>query len=733
MKKLYSPPVLDQYKLVQKAFGARSDRNQRASGRKMSAEITVNQMITSLPGNADGFMRAVLGGRTATNMVVNGNFASGTTGWEGNAASISAGDNILTVTANGTQVYGISRNLGGLTLVGHKIYFRQKMRITSTVCDGLRMRVDGVDVATQGTPVQNTWYALSAVATIITSSRQEARQYYADAATANGKVMEVKEVLAIDLTAMFGAGNEPSTAQCNLMFANWFDGTKSVQAQRVKSVGKNIWGGQKAAADIVRIANNQYTFLTTDEGRDVVKMAIGSTSFPTILKNCFIPNQRYTFSMQMKNSRNEAWCAGFRIYYTDGSIGSVNVFYTLTGYNQVTVTSDEGKSVEKLTLASTNSTSYPVYIDINSIQVEASSVVTSYEPYTESIAYTPGPLRSLPNGVKDEVDIRSGLFIRKMSNVEIINGSMISATVMDKVGAKLIKVPLGEIGVYATSVYAVKDNKIIVTTLAGDGSSDYDNAEKCRLGGVPYNEFWISILDIESGWGESITPSLTQLRTFFNLHPVTFFYQLATPVISKYKDLGQLDALPYGSIITEPVIRGVKLPTFDTGKIAVTTTDAPVSSIESVYRIDTDADGQQVKMDVTSSFTVDADKLGITYVGADHTKPYEYVCTMNPEYSIIPQLTYSYPEATIQDWAIANHNYVGAAADWVLTSVEAQCGILVCTNAGSAANIVVPNIPGRVYMVKNASGQTLTVKSAGDTSGTTILTGNSVLVINGGV
>lgn len=55
---------------------------------------------------------------------------------------------------------------------------------------------------------------------------------YADAATANGKVANVQYQLLIDLTALFGAGNEPTVAQMDALMAqfpnSWFDGTKNI-------------------------------------------------------------------------------------------------------------------------------------------------------------------------------------------------------------------------------------------------------------------------------------------------------------------------------------------------------------------------------------------------------------------------------------------------------------------------------------------------------------------------
>ena len=54
------------------------------------------------------------------------------------------------------------------------------------------------------------------------------RHRYVDAATANGKVMEVQKVLSINLTATFGAGNEPSLGERNLLFNNYFEGEGNV-------------------------------------------------------------------------------------------------------------------------------------------------------------------------------------------------------------------------------------------------------------------------------------------------------------------------------------------------------------------------------------------------------------------------------------------------------------------------------------------------------------------------
>lgn len=62
----------------------------------------------------------------------------------------------------------------------------------------------------------------------------------------------------------------------------------------------------------------------------------------------------------------------------------------------------------------------------------------------------------------------------------------------------------------------------------------------------------------------------------------------------------------------------------------------------------------------------------------------------NPRvYKIIPSLANkTKPTGTSNKFGVATHDYDGAAADWVLTRNEANCGILIVTNAGSAVNII---------------------------------------------
>ena len=99
-------------------------------------------------------------------------------------------------------------------------------------------------LAIQSSPTENQWYELSGVYTAlldIVDLRVRLRHEYADNATANGKILQCEYAFAINLTSIYGAGNEPTEADCAKIFS-YFDGTKSIQLPaRVRSVGKNLF------------------------------------------------------------------------------------------------------------------------------------------------------------------------------------------------------------------------------------------------------------------------------------------------------------------------------------------------------------------------------------------------------------------------------------------------------------------------------------------------------------
>ena len=687
MNRLNTPINLDPFKLLQKAYGARNTVRQRAYGRKMSTPATVYQMVTSLPGNADGPMEISLGGNSKT-ALQDDMWATSLTGWTSGYDSIVSGKYRIThtVMANGY------RDISSILDVT-KYWLVTAYGTSASDTDGAQFRIwngliNDIKVSTILTKTQSARIGLILQPSDLTGKVPYLAMYNYGSGYAEYSQFFIQEISSAEYA-------EGLTVLMN-RYPYRTAGIKYTQSQRAKVVGKNLFDG--------KLESGNYN---TSTG---VKQPSG-TMVRAVNKMIVKPNTTYTLKSHTE----------------------VTYLYPLTWDNNGNLIRYEGASNSSglktfTTDANTRFLSfYVLTTNLNCLfsVVEDDIALPEYEPYQESVSYFPPVGRSLQNGTKDVIN-GDGKRAQGVGRV-ILNGSENWANRMASVTDDGINMIFSLSGIF-TGIYTsspVFNNDVFVNKgIVGGITHAYSLGEGLTL----FNDgsyLYITIVKVKLS-----TVSLSGFKEWLASNPVTITYQLASPVLTQYLDMGQLDALPNGTLIVEPVVSGVGLPVL--GKIAVTTAEAPILSIESVFKVDIALDGKEIKTDVTSLFTLDADKLGITYTGADSKATYEYVCLIDPAYSTIPAITYSYPELTTQDWAIASHDYGGAAADWVLTDEEAKCGILVCTNAGGAANIIAPNIPGRVYFVKNTSGQNIVFKSTGDESGTTILTGNSVIVFNNG-
>ncbi len=179
------------------------------------------------------------------NLITNGNFASGTTGWLTTYGSVTALNNILTVTGVSSFKMAFVGNTltNSMFSVGNKVYIRSKVRSTNADCVkfavGLNITRDGSSILSSekvvNTPMQNQWYAFSGIYTVTTEKLSPAFRIfheYIDAATANGKAIEVDGIYGvncINLSEVFGVGNEPTVTEMDAIVGlvpnQWWNGT----------------------------------------------------------------------------------------------------------------------------------------------------------------------------------------------------------------------------------------------------------------------------------------------------------------------------------------------------------------------------------------------------------------------------------------------------------------------------------------------------------------------------
>jgi len=170
-------------------------------------------------------------------------------GWTESSCVLTTGSNVGSLTGTGGSVNPrIYRNTALKILSGHKIYIHSEQKVLSAGCAILAIGWTDSSLTTRAilsegivsrtTPTADTLYTQSAIYT--NSAGYDAvdgyillRHQYATTGDANGKVMECAKIYCIDLTAVFGAGNEPSLATLDAMITAfltaqavaWFDST----------------------------------------------------------------------------------------------------------------------------------------------------------------------------------------------------------------------------------------------------------------------------------------------------------------------------------------------------------------------------------------------------------------------------------------------------------------------------------------------------------------------------
>lgn len=171
-----------------------------------------------------------------SNLVINGDFAQGTSGWNQiNAATIAIdsdgdGDNkALKVTGTGPYAY-IGNDPAISVVNGNKYYVRARVKknnSTQVTLGFYRTRLGNPHAANIIYTFLGETY--EKVSTIFTANATDLLiVFYPDTvANTNGKIALLDKVLLINLTTLFGAGLEPNTAWCDNNIPIWFDGTLS--------------------------------------------------------------------------------------------------------------------------------------------------------------------------------------------------------------------------------------------------------------------------------------------------------------------------------------------------------------------------------------------------------------------------------------------------------------------------------------------------------------------------
>jgi len=164
------------------------------------------------------------------NIVSNGDFHAGLTGWTNTGSTVAA--------SNGEGISMATAIYGGLSYItmssaasvkGHKLYASCYFK-TDNANNFMCFLNDGTVQQVVHHPTNdNTYKYLSARATISVNATALYSKTQ-DSRTADWTECRIKNLITIDLTAQYGAGNEPTKAQCDVLFATWYNMGLKIEA-----------------------------------------------------------------------------------------------------------------------------------------------------------------------------------------------------------------------------------------------------------------------------------------------------------------------------------------------------------------------------------------------------------------------------------------------------------------------------------------------------------------------
>lgn len=157
-------------------------------------------------GTGVAILKTIKGNTLVFNqMVSNGDFSNGSTGWT-TGGTVTVADNKATVTYTTTSVRFVHPSMG-LT-VGHKYYLSAFITPDMACTLNIELSFGWVTVSKVANANERTF--VSGIVTT-TASGSDNLQIFGNFGVTPGYTLIVERVNCIDLTRMFGAGNEPST------------------------------------------------------------------------------------------------------------------------------------------------------------------------------------------------------------------------------------------------------------------------------------------------------------------------------------------------------------------------------------------------------------------------------------------------------------------------------------------------------------------------------------------
>lgn len=283
---------------------------------------------------------------------------------------------------------------------------------------------------------------------------------------------------------------------------------------KIESCGKNLFDKSKLI---------QYK--TIDDNGVIKDTLIESSYVIPFIK--LQSGKKYVFSVEnISNSPNQYNNSRVFVY----SNGQLKRAYWLSTTPKLTLSEDEDSIAIKY--VADGSTASTTIENIKTTQLEEGTVVTDYEPYQESIQelQLTEPLRSLPNGITDEIT-EDGTEIRRIGKIVLDGSNFDLYSMPTKIENKCRWV------IYKNSNVKNISNTHSIATICSDFNSI--SASDTWMGvteGIAQNNSGNCLYLFLEKYSSSADYSANKklLVAELQANPITVYYELAEPIITKH-------------------------------------------------------------------------------------------------------------------------------------------------------------------------------------------------------
>lgn len=358
----------------------------------------------------------------------------------------------------------------------------------------------------------------------VTLASNTPKQYYIFTTKENTGLMRVQSTTENNYTL-----NNLMVLEYQNGMENWdipyFEGMQSVKMPVLTTTGNNLLDPNYLKEQCLKVTS----YATYTDGNIIFYS--GAFHEKRLIALDFEPNTQYAFNFKMSGKSNSQ--LHIIVYYTDSS-KSFYIPYISDKTDTISGVTKANATVDYITISFGNGAADCVlYVDECSLF--KSNTVMPHEPYKSNILHTPEEvvLRSLPNGVKDTLNLNTGEYTQRIGEITF-NGSeewSESASVSQNHYCAYTSVE----GSKNELSYNIVCNSLPVRNILS-ATIDY---EGCMLN--KWNSGDMANVIVKIANSKLSSTSVKGIKAYLQSNPLTVQYELATPIVKS------VDLIPSGT------------------------------------------------------------------------------------------------------------------------------------------------------------------------------------------